>query len=93
MRRPARKTATGAPKRRASLKAPVQESAGDATKGRISESASRLFAERGKDGVSVRDICAAAAVNLAAIGYHFGGKDELYLEVLRDSAARATVRP
>lgn len=38
----------------------------------------RLFAEHGYRGVSVRDLCTEADVNIAAINYHFGGKQELY---------------
>jgi len=48
---------------------------------RIFLAAERLFAERGFDGVSVRDIVEAAAVNLAAISYYFGSKSELLLAV------------
>lgn len=31
----------------------------------------------------MRDICARAEANVAAINYHFGGKEELFAEVLR----------
>jgi len=44
---------------------------------RIIEAALRLFAERGADGVSVRDIAAAAEVSPALIPHHFGTKDGL----------------
>ncbi|MFO7654826.1 MAG: TetR family transcriptional regulator [Candidatus Krumholzibacteriia bacterium] len=44
--------------------------------------AERLFAERGFDGVSVRDLAAEADVNVAAVNYHFQGKENLYREVL-----------
>jgi AcrR family transcriptional regulator len=54
------------------------------TKVRILSAAARLFAERGYDGVSVRDIVAVAAVNLGAITYHFGSKEGLFGEVLKD---------
>lgn len=50
---------------------------------RLLREAARLFAERGVDGVSTREICAAAGVNPGAIHYHFGDKDGLYAEVLR----------
>lgn len=49
--------------------------------------AQRLFAERGYNGVSVRDIAAAAEVNSASIGYYFGGKENLLTEVYRASCA------
>jgi AcrR family transcriptional regulator len=50
---------------------------------RIFLAAERLFAERGFDGVSVRDIVQAAEVNLAAVSYYFGSKSELLLAVFR----------
>jgi AcrR family transcriptional regulator len=42
-----------------------------------------VFAEKGYDGGSVRDITRKANANQAAINYHFGGKDGLYREMLR----------
>jgi len=50
---------------------------------RILEAAQRLFAEKGMDATSVRDITAAADCNVAAVNYHFGGKENLYLESFR----------
>jgi AcrR family transcriptional regulator len=47
------------------------------TRERVLEVAERLFAERGLDAVSVRDIIAEAEANLGAINYHFGTKDGL----------------
>jgi AcrR family transcriptional regulator len=47
------------------------------TRERVLEVAERLFAERGLDAVSVRDIVAAARANLGAINYHFGTLDRL----------------
>ena len=47
------------------------------TKTRILDIAEQLFADRGLDGASVRDITEAAEVNIAAVNYHFGGKEEL----------------
>ncbi|MFO0991542.1 MAG: CerR family C-terminal domain-containing protein [Hyphomicrobiales bacterium] len=38
-----------------------------------------LFGRRGLDGVSTREIAKEADVNIAAIAYHFGGKQQLYL--------------
>jgi AcrR family transcriptional regulator len=53
------------------------------TRDRLLDEAERLFAERGFEATSVRDITAAAGANLAAVNYHFGGKDNLYREVFR----------
>ncbi len=53
------------------------------TRQSIIKAAVTLFAEKGFDGSSVRDIITKARVNQAAINYHFKGKDGLYLEVLK----------
>lgn len=51
------------------------------TKSRILDCAEELFSEQGLDRVSVRDITDAADVNIAAVSYHFGGKEELITAV------------
>ncbi|HEV8287187.1 MAG TPA: TetR family transcriptional regulator [Chitinophagaceae bacterium] len=43
----------------------------------IMEAAEELFAEKGFDGTSVRDIAEEAGVNLAMISYYFGSKEKL----------------
>src|SRR6187549_1267760 len=43
----------------------------------IMETAEILFAEKGFNGTSVRDIAEKAGVNLAMISYYFGSKDKL----------------
>jgi TetR/AcrR family transcriptional regulator, regulator of cefoperazone and chloramphenicol sensitivity len=53
------------------------------TRARLLNAASRLFAERGYARVTVRDICNKARANVAAVNYHFGGKDGLYGAVMR----------
>ena len=53
------------------------------TRDRLVDVAAVLFAEQGFDAVTVRDICARASANVAAVNYHFGGKAGLYDEVLR----------
>jgi len=52
------------------------------TKTKIIDVAERLFAEKSIDGVSIRMIVAEAEVNLAAIHYHFGSKEDLLKAVL-----------
>lgn len=47
------------------------------TKERILDAAERLFAEQGFSRPSMRAITTEADVNLAAVNYHFGSKDEL----------------
>ncbi len=53
------------------------------TRTRLLESAGPVFAAHGFDGATVREICSAAEVNVAAVGYHFGDKLGLYREVIR----------
>ena len=55
----------------------------DGTRERILKTAERLFAERGFNGVSVRELAAAANVNIASIGYHFRNKEGLLAQVYR----------
>jgi len=52
-------------------------------KDRILDEAEALFAEKGFHAVTVREITQAARCNLAAVNYHFGNKQNLYLEVFR----------
>ena len=52
-------------------------------KERILYEAETLFAERGFYAVTVREITRAARCNLAAVNYHFGNKQNLYMEVFR----------
>src|ERR1017187_5623294 len=47
------------------------------TQGKILDTAERLFGEQGYAATSLRHIIAEAGVNLAAIHYHFGSKEEL----------------
>ena len=53
----------------------------DQTRTAILAAAERLYADRGFGDVTLRDIVAAAGVNLAAVNYHFGSKDELIAEL------------
>jgi AcrR family transcriptional regulator len=55
--------------------------ASDHTRTAILNAAERLYADRGFADVTLRDIVAAAEVNLAAVNYHFGSKDELIAEL------------
>jgi AcrR family transcriptional regulator len=61
------------------------------TRQSLVKAAVHLFAEKGFENASVRDIVAKAGVNQAAINYHFKGKDGLYLEVLKTAFERLTV--
>jgi AcrR family transcriptional regulator len=58
-----------------------------ATKERLIDAASALFAEHGFHATTVRDIATRARTNVAAGHYHYGSKRDLYLEVLREQFA------
>jgi AcrR family transcriptional regulator len=45
--------------------------------------AGELFAEKGLEGTSVREIVGKAGATLSAVNYHFGSKQQLYLEAIR----------
>jgi len=53
----------------------------------IIASAIPLFAAKGLNGVSVRELASAADVNLSMISYYFGGKEGLYAAVLKEQFA------
>jgi AcrR family transcriptional regulator len=52
------------------------------TKTRILDAAELLFTEHGFEATSLRQLTSAASVNLAAVNYHFGSKEELFQAVL-----------
>jgi AcrR family transcriptional regulator len=52
------------------------------TKAKIMDIAEVLFMEHGFEATSLRQLTAAAGVNLAAANYHFGSKEELFQAVL-----------
>jgi AcrR family transcriptional regulator len=52
------------------------------TKNRMLDAAEALFMEHGFEATSLRQITALAEVNLAAVSYHFGSKEELFQSVL-----------
>lgn len=58
------------------------------TKQKLIEVAGVLFAEHGYKQVTVRDIIEGAQANLGALNYHFGGKENLYREVIAEACQR-----
>ncbi|MGH7502154.1 MAG: TetR/AcrR family transcriptional regulator [Longimicrobiales bacterium] len=62
------------------------------TRGALIRAGTRLFAERGFDGASVRAITREAGANLGAITYHFGTKEAFYDAVIEGVVAPFTKR-
>ncbi len=65
------------PKRR------MRRANGVATRQRIFETASAMFAAGGFEATSLRQIASASSVDIATLKYHFRDKTELYSEVYR----------
>jgi hypothetical protein len=55
------------------------------TREKILQRAHKLFAEKGYNGVSIREISTAAEVNVAAVNYHFKNKENLFQETVKAS--------
>lgn len=60
------------------------------TRARIVDAAERLFAERGFDGATIRDIAAAAGVQAGLVHHHGGGKEELFQRTVARRAEELT---
>jgi AcrR family transcriptional regulator len=58
-----------------------------ATAANLLDAAERLFAERGYDGASVRDIASAAGAQVASVSFHHGGKETLFERVVERRAS------
>ena len=61
----------------------------ETTRDRLLEAGMEIFAERGFADASIRQICARAGANPAAVNYHFGDKQRFYIEVLATCHLRA----
>jgi AcrR family transcriptional regulator len=53
------------------------------TKERLLAAAEELFGQHGFDGTSVEQITRLARANRAAVSFHFGGKERLYIEAVK----------
>jgi AcrR family transcriptional regulator len=61
---------------------------GTATRQHILEIAGEVFAKRGYAHATSKEICERAGTNVAAVNYHFGGKEALYSAVLIEAHRR-----
>jgi AcrR family transcriptional regulator len=78
-----RKLTTARRKRESATSNPTRE--------KLLEVAGRVFADRGYQVATIREICVRAGANVAAINYHFGDKLGLYTEVLHQSVQAAQI--
>lgn len=60
----------------------------DGVREKILNAAGREFAEHGYKSTTIRRICRAADVNVAAVNYYFGDKQRLYLETVQQAHCR-----
>jgi AcrR family transcriptional regulator len=63
---------------------------GEETRAKLVGVATDLFAEHGHAAVSMEQVCSRAAVTRGALYHHFAGKDDLFLAVCEQVAARVT---
>src|ERR1700738_1302224 len=68
-------------------------SAPDPTREKLIEVAEHVFADRGYQAATIREICVRARANVAAVNYHFGDKLGLYTEVLQQSIRAPPTSP
>ena len=57
----------------------------DATRDRLLQAAGEEFAAKGFDCARIRAICDRAQANIAAVNYHFGDKERLYVEAVLEA--------
>jgi TetR/AcrR family transcriptional regulator, regulator of cefoperazone and chloramphenicol sensitivity len=75
---------------RARLSDPCASAAGAKVRARLLEAAGEVFARKGFECATSREICLRAGLNLAAVNYHFGGVETLYVAALEEAHARTT---
>lgn len=64
----------------------------DDTATRILQAAGQIFADKGFQAATIREICALAEVNLASVNYHFRDKETLYWETLKHAEEQMSAR-
>ncbi|MCE5272947.1 CerR family C-terminal domain-containing protein [bacterium] len=62
------------------------------TREELLAAASQVFAENGYRNATIAEICRRAGANVAAVNYHFGNKENLYVETWRHSFHQSITR-
>ncbi len=65
----------------------------DPIKVRLIEAAGEEFAGKGFECARIRTICDRAGANVAAVNYHFGDKEQLYVATVLERIAAALICP
>lgn len=68
----------------------VKKAKDETSKQKILDVATKLFAQKGFDGVGVREICKEAGANICMISYFWGGKKELYKGIIDNLVEKQT---
>lgn len=68
----------------------IKQNEKDKSKQRILDSATKLFAQKGYDGVGIREICKEANANICMISYFWGGKEGLYQGIIENLIEKQT---
>src|SRR4051795_5870788 len=71
-----------------SAKADQRRATGERTQARLMDAALDLLAERGEEGVTLREVTDAADANVAAVSYHFGSLKSLFDAAVEDALER-----
>jgi AcrR family transcriptional regulator len=71
-----------------SAKADQRRATGERTQARLMDAALDLLAERGEEGVTLREVTDAANANVAAVSYHFGSLQALFDGAIEDALER-----
>jgi len=70
----------------------IEDDGARGTRERLIEAAGQMFAARGFEGATAKEISERAGANPAAVNYHFGGLDGLYEVVLTEARDRTAAR-
>ena len=69
-----------------------QKATNSGTRGCLIDAAKRIFARKGFEGATVKDLADEASANISLVSYHFGGKEGLYRACLEGAAIEGLER-
>src|SRR5271163_4722221 len=67
---------------------PKSEEERPGTREHLLEAAGHVFAQKGFEGTTAKEICERAGTNTAAVNYYFGGIEALYGAVMEEARNR-----